>query len=109
MWIDMYLGPPELIIYDAGPQFTAVEFSESARQVGTRTKCVPVEAYYSISMIERYYELLRRAYEIITKECLRLSKDHVLQMAMKAINDTAGLDAIVLTLLLFGSYPRLST
>jgi len=74
----MYLGPPELIIYDAGPQFTAVEFSESARQVGTRTKCVPVKAYYSIGIIEQYYELLRQVYEIITKEYLRLSKDYVL-------------------------------
>jgi len=78
MWIDIYLGLPELIIYDAGLQFTAVEFSESTRQVGTRTKCVPVKAYYSIGIIERYYEPLRRAYEIITKEYLRLSKDHIL-------------------------------
>ena len=78
MWIDMYLGPPELIIYDAGPQFTAAEFSESARQVGTRTKYVPVEAHHSIGIIERYYKLLRRAYKIITKECLRLLKDHAL-------------------------------
>ena len=74
----MYLGLPKLIIHNAGLQFTAVEFSESAKQVGTRTKYVPVEAYYSIGIIEQYYELLRRAYKIITKECLRLSKDYAL-------------------------------
>jgi two-component SAPR family response regulator len=51
----MYLGPPELIIHDVGPQFTSVEFAETAREMGSTTKCVLVKAYYSISIVEQYY------------------------------------------------------
>jgi hypothetical protein len=29
-------------------------------------------------------------------------------MAVKAVNDTAGLDGLVLTLLVFGTFPRIS-
>jgi hypothetical protein len=31
----------------------------------------------------------------------------VLQMAIKAVNDTAGLDGLIPTLLVFGAYPRM--
>lgn len=30
MWIDMYVGPPDVIVTDAGTNFTAVEFRASA-------------------------------------------------------------------------------
>jgi hypothetical protein len=32
----------------------------------------------------------------------------ILQMAVKAINDTAGYDSIVPTLLVFGAFPRIT-
>jgi hypothetical protein len=34
--------------------------------------------------------------------------DNQVQMAVKAVNDTAGSDGIVPTLLVFGTYPRMS-
>ena len=46
-------------------------------------------------------------YQIISEELPDLSKEAALQMAFKAINDTAGLDSIVPTLLVFRAYPRL--
>jgi transposase InsO family protein len=68
MWIDMYLGPPELIVHDAGSQFTSAEFIQKAEGVGSVTRCVPIEAHHSIGKVERYHRPLRRAFEIITKE-----------------------------------------
>ena len=105
----MYLRPPKIIIHDVGPQFTSVEFAETAREIGSTTKCVLVEAHHSIGMVERYHAPLRRAYDIITKELPKILRQHALQMAVKAINDTAGLDGIVPTLLVYGSYPQVST
>jgi hypothetical protein len=67
---------------------------------------VLAEAYNSISIIERYYAPLRRAYKIILAELLDLSKDIALQMAFKAINDSARPDGIIPTLLIFSAYPR---
>jgi hypothetical protein len=65
-----------------------------------------VEAYNSIGIVERYYTLLHRAYKIISAELLDLSKDIALQIAFKAINDSARPDGIIPTLLVFGAYLR---
>ncbi|KAF1975896.1 hypothetical protein BU23DRAFT_578760 [Bimuria novae-zelandiae CBS 107.79] len=63
----------------------------------------------SISKVERYHAPLRRAYEITRVELDSSTSDvAVLQMAVKAVNDTAGLDGLVPTLLVFGAYPRVS-
>jgi hypothetical protein len=103
-WIDTYLGPPDLITSDAGKNFVSKEFKEYANTVGIRTKAVPVEAHNSIGMVERYHGPLRRVYQIIVVELPGIDRDAALQMAFKALNDTAGPDGLVPTLLVFGAY-----
>jgi hypothetical protein len=73
-------------------------------------KEVPVKAHNSVGQVERYHAPLRRAYEIIQDklEDEHINKEIMLQMAVKAINDSAGPDGIVPTLLVFGAYPRLT-
>ncbi|KAL5601019.1 uncharacterized protein BROUX77_005268 [Berkeleyomyces rouxiae] len=71
------------------------------------TKAVPVEAHNSIGTVERYYGPIRRAYQIIHVELPDLDKAMALQMALKAINDSAGPDGLVPTLLVFGAFPRM--
>ena len=74
------------------------------------TKSVLVEAYWSVGLVERAYPTLRRAYQIISEELqgTGIAKELTLQMAVKAVNDTAGPDGLVLTLLVFGAYPRIA-
>ena len=107
-WIDSYLGPPDQITVDAGKQFASREFAEYASVQGMKVKIVPVEAHHSIGIVERYHGPIRRAYKIITDEIKDISADMALQMAFKAINDTAGPDGLVPTLLVFGAYPRMT-
>jgi Reverse transcriptase (RNA-dependent DNA polymerase) len=111
-WIDTYLGPPDLIVHDAGTNFTAQEFKQNAHILHIRTKAVPTEAAQSMGIVERYHAPLRRAYEVISDELQlpsnMVNKSLMLQMATKAVNDTAGPDGLVPTLLVFGTYPRLS-
>ena len=107
-WIDTYLGPPEQITVDAGKQFASKEFAEYADVQGMKIKIVPVEAHHSIGIVERYHGPIRRAYKIITDEIKDISADMALQMAFKAVNDTAGPDGLVPTLLVFGAYPRMT-
>jgi hypothetical protein len=73
-------------------------------------KNVPVEAHWSIGKIERYHSCIRLAYKIISEELAgtEIGKEFMLQMAVKAINDTAGPNGLVPTLLVFGAYPRMS-
>jgi hypothetical protein len=97
------VGPPDSIVHDASTQFTSSEFVQNAKSIGSVTKCVPIEAHHSIGIVERYHTPLRQAFEIITKELPRVSKQFVLQIAIKAVNDTAGPDGLVPTLLVFGT------
>jgi len=110
IWIDVYTGPPDFIVHDAGTQFVSREFTQSASTMTIQTRCVPVEAHNAIGMVERYHKPLRRAYNIIATELkgTGIGKDMILQMAVKAINDTAGPSGITPTLLVFGTYPKLS-
>jgi hypothetical protein len=75
-----------------------------------KVKEVLVEAHNSIGQVERYYTPLRHAYEIIQDKLKdeHIDKEIMLQMAVKAINDSAGPNGIVPTLLVFGAYPRLT-
>ena len=71
------------------------------------TKSVLVEAYQSIRMVKRAYLTLRQVYQIIIEELqdLGIIKELALQMAVKATNNIASLDGLVLILLVFGAYP----
>jgi hypothetical protein len=71
---------------------------------------MPVETYNSVGKIEQYYSLLRQAYKIICNELrdIETSAEMSLQIAVKAINDSAGPDGIIPILLVFGAYPRMT-
>ncbi|PVH90773.1 hypothetical protein DM02DRAFT_577620, partial [Periconia macrospinosa] len=107
-WIDVYLGPPDRIVHDAGKNFSSAEFQQQAKAMAIEIKEVPVEAHNSVGKVERYHAPLRRAYEIISSELEVASKELILQMAVKAVNDSAGPDGLVPTLLVFGAYPRMT-
>ena len=107
-WIDVYVGPPDLIVHDAGTNFTAAEFQQNANSMTIQKKCVPVEAAQSIGIVERYHAPLRRAFKIISDELKGNNKMLLLQMAVKSVNDTAGPDGLIPTLLVFGTYPRMT-
>jgi hypothetical protein len=107
-WIDVYQGPPEVVVVDAGKNFTSAEFKQSARTMAITVKEVPVEAHNSVGKVERYHTPLRRAYNIMRAEDPSLSREGSLQAAVKAVNDTAGPNGLVPTLLVFGAYPRMT-
>jgi hypothetical protein len=106
-WINTYLGPPNYIVSDTGKNFVSKEFKEYANTIGIQTKAVPVKAYNLVGIVERYHGLLRRIYQIMCIELPRVNKDVALQMAFKALNNTAEPDGLVLTLLVFEAYPRM--
>ena len=43
-WIDVYTGPPDVIVHDAGTNFDSAEFRRETGAMAIRTKCIPVEA-----------------------------------------------------------------
>jgi hypothetical protein len=97
-------------VHNAGKNFTATEFKQLASSMLIEVKEVPVKAHNSVGLVERYHVLLRRVYEILKAELKdeHIDKEMILQMAVKAVNDSAGPDGIVLILLVFGLYPRMT-
>jgi len=73
-----------------------------------KVKEVPIKAHNSVKKVERYYTLLCRVYKIISSELEGTSKELTLQIAVKAVNNSAGLDRLVPTLLVFGAYPQIT-
>ena len=69
-----------------------------------KVKEVPIKVYNSVGKVEQYYIPLRRVYKIISLKLKGVSKELTLQMAVKAVNDSAGLDGLVFILLVFGAY-----
>ncbi|KDN64951.1 putative conserved hypothetical protein [Colletotrichum sublineola] len=82
----------------------SAEFKKAALSLSIDVKEMPIEAHNSIGKVERYHSPLRRAYKILRDE--GIAAEVALQLAVKAINDTAGPDGFVPTLLVFGAYPR---
>ena len=72
-------------------------------------KAVPVEAHWSIEIVEKFHSVLRRAYKVIMKNLaeMKISKKLGLQMTIKTINDTADANGLVFTFLVFDAYPRM--
>jgi hypothetical protein len=106
-WIDIYLGPPNIITTDAGKQFTSAKFHQEAQAMSIQVKEVPVEAHHSIGKVERYHQMLRKAYTILKEEISSTPTEVILQMAVKTVNDTAGPNGLVPTLLVFSAYPKI--
>ena len=55
--------------------------------------------------MEWYYILLYYVYKIISSELKGVSKELTLQIAVKAVNNSASLDGLIPILLVFGTYP----
>jgi hypothetical protein len=70
-----------------------------------KVKEVPIKAHNSIRKVEWYYIPLYRVYKIISLKLKGVSKELTLQMAIKAVNDFAGLNRLIPILLVFSTYP----
>ena len=72
-------------------------------------KTVPVETHWSIEIVKKFHLVLRRAYKVIMENLaeMKISKELRLQITIKTVNDTAGANDLVSTLLVFGAYSRM--
>ena len=74
-WINIYLGPPDLITHNTRKNFVSKKFKQYATIIGISIKGVLVKAHNSIRMVERYYSPLQRAYQIIITEIPNINKE----------------------------------
>jgi len=111
-WIDIYIGPPDVIVHDQSTNFTGRKFQQNARIINITIKNIPTEIHHSIGRVERYHGPLRRVYEVISKDLTKSStppnKEDSLQMAIKTINNSTNPNNYIPILLVFGIYPHIT-
>lgn len=108
-WINVYLGPPDIITHDAASNFVARAFQRNADFLHIRCKEVLIEVANRMSLVERYHAPLRRAFGITREECPGIPFDDALLAVVKGLNNSTGPDNIFPTLLVFGAMTRLGT
>ena len=86
----------------------AKKFKKYASNMSIIVKNVLIEAHHSIGMVARYHGSLRQVYSIITIEIFGIKPDLVVQMSFKANNNLIGPNRLILTLLVFGTYSRMT-
>ena len=70
-----------------------------------KVKEVPIKVHNSVRKVEWYYMPLYYIYKIISLKLKGVSKELTLQMAVKAVNNSASLDGLIPILLVFSAYP----
>ncbi|KZL72015.1 hypothetical protein CT0861_11847 [Colletotrichum tofieldiae] len=93
--ISTYVGPPDHIVHNPGTNFASTEFRNHAEII--------------VSKVKKAHAPLRRAYNILYNKIKHhTDKETILQIAVKALNNTAGPHGIIPTLLIFRTYPQIN-
>lgn len=85
--------------------FDSIEFYAKAKILGIIYYQILIKSHWLIEKIEKYYIPIYQVYNIIQVEKKYIIfKNIILQIAFKAVNDSAGFNNLVLTLLVFHTY-----
>lgn len=86
----------------------AESFQKHADLFASHNKAIPVESANSMSIVQRYHDPVRQAYHIIKTDSPDTDDDLLLlQMAIKAVNESFGPNGISPTLAVYGPVPPL--
>lgn len=105
-WCAMYTGYPNRIRTDHGSIFTSPRWIDLAADCGIHMQISGVESHNSTGLGEKMHDPLKRIYRKIQISNPDMRKDVLLKLAVKATNDTIGLNGLVPSLLVFGIIPR---
>lgn len=97
----VYLGPPDFHRVDRGSSFVSYEFLSLAQTDGISVLHVPTGSPETMRHAKSYHGPLRSAYLKIKSDLPKMSHRELLQMAVKAVNDTTGPEALCPTQLVF--------
>lgn len=107
IWVTTYVGYPDTLALDQGPQFSSEEWKSLAHDAGISLHQSGVESHNAIGSGERYHSFLRRIFNKVITSTVNINDELALAFSVKACNDMGGTDGLVPTLLVFGSLPRI--
>lgn len=106
-WFTTYIGFPRKIRSDQESAITSELFRDYATLHGIEVEFSGVASHNSMGQIEGAHGPLRRIYSMLTDKYPTLSDNVRLRFAVKALNDTAGHNGLVPSLLVFRSIPSM--
>jgi hypothetical protein len=105
-WIDIYLGPPDILQVDQGRNFNASFIQTACAINGIEFQSIPTEAPWRMGVVERAHVPLELAYNKRRAELPELDSELLLSMAVKCVNDAVGPSGVSPTYAVFGSGAR---
>ena len=102
-----YIGFPDVMATDQGPQFKSDRWSNLLNLAGITHHPSGFQSHNAFGVGERYHSFLRGIYRKARQQHPQLENEHILALSVMAMNDTAGYHVLVPTLLVFGAMPRL--
>ena len=106
-WSTTYYGYPESILTDQGSVFFSSEWESACQSAPISLRHTGTESHNSLGSDETYHSMLRRIYKKFTLEFLDIPAEFRLALSIKAMNDNAGPEGYVPSLLVFGVLPRI--
>jgi hypothetical protein len=105
-WSLMYVGFPQSVLTDQGSVFLSAQWKHACDLGKIHLRHTGTESHNSLGAGEQIHSKLRAVFRKLTFEHPKLSPELRLSIAVKALNDTAGPDGLVPSLLVFGALPR---
>jgi hypothetical protein len=106
--MNVYLSCSDHILTDVDKNFASREFCQFIISMTIIIKAISIKTHWLINVVKRYHAELRRAYQMLNDDlAIEVSKEIMLQMIVKAINDTIDLDDLMFILLMFERYFRM--
>lgn len=102
-WSLRYVDHPKHIHADQGPQFRSRLFKNLCHIAGIDLTLSGVESHSALGEGECYHSFLRLTYRKVKEEFPDIEREHAVQLAVKAMNDTAGVNGISPTMIVFGA------
>ena len=106
IWCTPYTGYPIRLRVDQGSSFTSHRWRQLTDHAGIQLRITGVKAHSSIGIGERLHELLRRIYGNVRADYPQAHNKPLLNIAVKAMNDTIGEKGLVPSFLTFEITPR---
>ena len=107
-WVLIYAGMSDVMLCDHGSAFISNEWKELAEENRVVVNLTRVQHHNSTGICERYHGPLRTIFRRIRKECSDIHNELALKSAIKAMNDTVGLEGLVSCQSSFGIHADMS-
>lgn len=109
IWVSTHVGNPDGVPFNRGPQFANTLWKGLLHNHDIKAHLSGVESHNSLGFKERYQGFLLAVYLKAREDDADIDKEHSMSLVLKSVNDTAGPNGLVPTLLVFGTISRLPT